>query len=275
MPSRPQGDAGERLTGPGAPPRRVSYTRAGWAALAVVAVLLVGLIATLVGLIEDQRRTSRTQRAVAERQLHLLAPLIKTAQPALDAADAQLPRTAATLRRVDRLTRELTPLAQALRTQEAPTAIRDAGNLSRGLLSADAPAAIQDAGRLSRGLLSADAPRLLQRLGATATEVSDTLAVLSGDSRLRRTLVGTLRLLRETRTHDLVSRLAAAAVLAPRVDAKLGRSLAVQTQTLQILKTSLGVQLELMRRVQNLDRKFGGSAPAPAPAPTTPVLPAP
>src|ERR1700710_1415094 len=93
-------------------PGSVQITLPRWAGLATAAFALgmIGLLATQIVLLEDQRRTVRTQRAIAQRQIRQAPPVLKAVRPLVrDARDAQ-PFLRQAGGRLDRLTRNATPL---------------------------------------------------------------------------------------------------------------------------------------------------------------------
>jgi hypothetical protein len=118
------------------PPARVSFPRGVWVAIAVVMLGQLAGILLQLGVVSDQRRLARDQKAIADRTLDELRPLIYETRDAL-------PRARRTGRRVDALTREATPLTSDLRAADLPGVTRAVGALSRSLVEADSAASVR------------------------------------------------------------------------------------------------------------------------------------
>lgn len=147
-------------------PARMSFTRPAWAALAVLGLLLLGLLATQIALLEDQRTTVDRQLAVAVRQLETVEPVADDARPYLRESRAALPAGR-------RLVREATPLVQELRNARASEQLQAAGALARTLLEADI-------GTTTRQIDRADLPRLSARLTDTLDDLGRSRAIAKG-----------------------------------------------------------------------------------------------
>jgi hypothetical protein len=209
--------------------------RAGLVAAGLLGLVMAGLLATNVVLIASQLDVVRDQRRVADRQEARLRPLLDATAPLVEDTRRTLPRARGTARRVDRLTRAATPLAEEVRRTALVPATRRAATLTadlvRALRAAEASGAIRDAGAAARTLL--------------------------GRHRLQRTLSGALRLMRAVEREQLVPRAARAARVAPSLDRLLRLLVGSQQQSLGILQQSLAVQQSAERHAASLDRKIG------------------
>jgi hypothetical protein len=224
-------------------PGSVQVTLPRWAGIAAAAFALgmIALLATQIVLLEDQRRTVRTQRAIAQRQIREALPVLEAVRPLLGGARAAQPALRETGGRIDRLTRAATPLVTDLRAARAGDAARATIALANDLLGADV-------GRATASV---------ERIAAVTDDLGPAL--------------------RELRDRDLLRRAAVAADTVPKLDPTLRESLRIQRQTLRIqretlavLQQSLAIQRGTEQHAESLDRKTGGTAPptaAPAPLP--------
>jgi hypothetical protein len=253
------------------PPARVSFSRPVWAAMALFAVLMIAILATLVILIEDQRTTTDRQLAATAKQADAAVPLIREARPLVRETIAALPRTQQLTRRALTLTRAATPLVQDFSDARAPEQLQAAGALARTLLAADV-------GAMTRAVARADLPALAGRL----TTVADQLL---RQDRLQRLLVRSTAVLGEVRARDLVAKSGRAADTVPEIAATLRESLAVQRETLQHTRELAAIGRETLaivrdarditrdardltrtaaRAAESLDRKTGPSLAGPS-----------
>lgn len=218
-------------------PARVTFPRGAWLALSIFGVLMLGSLLTQLALIEDQRRTVRTQRAIAERQAREALPLLRALRPLAGDARTAVPGVKRLGGRVERLTRQATPLVADLRSADAGEVVRGLGTLTGAMLDADLP--------------------------ATTLAVRDMTAELARQDRLQRLLVRGVDVLGQVRATDLIRRSARAADVVPRT---LRRSLSVQHETLELqrqalaaIRETLEVARETERHAESLDRKTGGT----------------
>jgi hypothetical protein len=239
---------------------RVALPRAAWVLAALFGVAMVGLLATQVVLIEDQRRTVRTQREIAERQSRQALPLLEALRPLVDDVHGSLPEARVTGRRAGRLARDASALVADVRSAEPASALRATVALAGTLLRADVGSTLEGTGELARRLLADD----------LAGDVSAVASELGHRRRLRRLLRGSLSLLREMDRRDTLAKGERAAEATLRVERMTRRVLATQVRALEILEESLTIQRETERHAESLDRKTGPSPPAAAPAPVVP-----
>jgi hypothetical protein len=218
-------------------PARVSFPRGVWVVLAVVGLLQVGGILTQLVVVEDQRRIVDDQREIAERQRRDSEPLVDQAKPLVRAALEGLPETRRLARRLGRLARETTPVAEELGSAPLASAIRGGTELVFRMLAADAPGALRAARAVSGELLHRQ--------------------------RLRRLLRESLAMLAEVRHERLVAKAGRAAQLAPQMLEVQRRILRIQTHALDRLDEALAVARETERHAESIDRKTGGELPAP------------
>jgi hypothetical protein len=233
-------------------PARISFTRPAWAALTVLGLLLLGLLATQIVLLEDQRTTVDRQLAVAVRQIKAVEPVTEEARPFLRESRAALPASR-------RLVTSATPLVRDLRRARADEQLEAAGALARTLLGADV-------GTATRHLRRADLPRL-------ATTLQQVGGELLTQDRLRRTLVRTAAVLGEVQRLHTVEKATRAAETVPRIERVLLESLAVQRETLAQTRETralvvglrdIGLETRELTRTaagaaRSLDRKTGPS----------------
>jgi hypothetical protein len=214
-------------------PGSVQITLPRWAGIAIAAFALgmIGLLATQIVLLEDQRRTVRTQRAIAQRQIRQALPVLKAVRPLVRDARAARPFLRQAGGRLDRLTRNATPLVTDLRVARAGDAVRAAITVANDLLDADV-------GRATASVA---------RIAAATDQLSPAL--------------------RELRDRGLLGRAAVVADTVPKLDGTLRESLRVQRQTLAILQQSLAIQRRTEQHAASLDRKTGGKSPPPTPVP--------
>ena len=190
------------------------------------------LLVSQVVLLEDQRRTVRSQLAIAERQSRQALPLLEAVRPLVSDVRAAQPLLRQAGRRLDRLTSSATPLVNDLRAARAGDAARATITLADDLLDADVGRATASVGRIA----------------AVTAELGPAL--------------------RELRDRDLLRRATVAADTVPRLDGTLRESLRIQRDTLAILQQSLVIQRRTEQHAASLDRKTGGTTPtAPAPVP--------
>ena len=222
-------------------PRTVQITVPRWAGVAVAffGIAMIGLLATQIVLLEDQRETVNTQRAIAQRQIHEALPVLEGAQPLVRDLRSAQPWLQAAGLRLDGLSRQATPLVTELRAARA-------GDAARATIA------------LADDLLHAHIGRATQSVVRIASVTDD--------------LRGALQ---ETRDRDLLRRAAVAADAVPKIKRmqrealRLQRAtLAIQRQSHAILQESLTIQRSTAEHAESLDRKTGGPAPAaPAPLP--------
>jgi hypothetical protein len=129
-------------------PTRVSFPRGIWVAVAVVMLGQLAGILIQLGVVSDQRKLARQQKAIAEQTLRELQPLAYDTRPLARETRHALPRILRTGRRVDALTREATPLTADLRAADLPGITRALGALARSLVEADSAASIREARQL-------------------------------------------------------------------------------------------------------------------------------
>jgi hypothetical protein len=211
-------------------PTRVSFPPAAWAAMAIVALLLVGGIFLQLALLRDQRSLARKQKLIAAQTLRELRPLVYDTRPLAREARRSLPAARRTGHRVDALTREATPLTADLRAADLPGVTRALGALARSLVEADSAASLRD----------------LRRLVA---EMSDTSLVprVSHAAALA------------PRQYEIQRRTL-------RVQTQ---AISLQRQQLEIARQTLAIARATLTHAESLDRKTGGPAAAPA-VPTVP-----
>ena len=239
-------------------PARVSFTRAGWAALTLVAVLLIALLGTQLALIEDQRSTTDRQLAATARQADAAVPLIEKATPLVEQSVKQLPQTREVARRTISLARTTEPLVEELTAARAPEQLQAAGALARRLLAADLPGA-------TRTLMRADLPKATARLARLTSDVSRLTSVILEQDRLQRLLVRSTSVLGEIRRRDLIAKSATAAETVPDIErllqashAILRQSLVVQSETRSLTAETLATTREtrdLTRETRDLTRE--------------------
>ncbi|HEX8122665.1 MAG TPA: hypothetical protein VF549_15510 [Solirubrobacteraceae bacterium] len=258
--------------------RRVSLPTHVYVIAAIFGVLMLGLLAVQLIMINDQRTTTDEQLAIQARQSARAIPLLDDTRTFVDEVSAALPGA----KRIGEQARELgqdtstlldaaKPLVDDLADAQIDQNLRAAGALAATLLDADVGDATRAGRALAAELLRADLPRLAQYLEAAASE-------LLYKNRLRRLLVRGSLVLGEMRQRAFVPKVARAAELAPPQFRVLQRSLAVQEQTLAIQKEALAaiqetlaVAKEAERHAESLDNKTGGSAASPTgtvPVPT-------
>jgi hypothetical protein len=222
-------------------PRTVQITVPRWAGVAVAffGIAMLALLATQIVLLEDQRETVNTQRAIAQRQIHEALPVLEGAQPLVRDVRSAQPWLRAAGLRLDGLARATAPLVTDLRAARAGDAARATIALADNLLHADL-------GRATRSVVR--------------------IAGVTDDLRAA---------LRETRDRDLLRRAAVAADSVPEIERMQREALRLQRETVAIqrrshaiLRQSLAIQRTTAQHAASLDRKTGGPAPAvPAPLP--------
>ena len=216
-------------------PVRITLPRGPAIAAAAFGLAMIGLLATQIVLLEDQRQTVNTQRAIAQRQIREALPVLEGVQPLVRDARAAQPWLRRAGGRLDRLTRDATPLVAELRAARLGDATQAVVALADDLLSADV-------GRATRSVT---------RIAAVTDELSSAL--------------------RETRDRDLLRRAAVASDAVPEIARMTRDALRLQRRSYAILRQSLAIQRSTEQHAASLDRKTGGTAPAPVPAP--PPLP--
>ena len=224
---------------PAPAPTRVSFPRAAWAALGLVALLLVGGIFTQLAVVEDQRRINKEQRGLIERQVRETLPLIQDSRPLVRETLEGLPQTRRTARRLAGLAAEATPLVEDLDDAGLDSSVRAGRALAETLLGADVGATVRATRDLSVDLIGSDAGQTLNAVSVLVSQALDA---------------------------DLVGRSARAADLAPRLlriqrrtFAIQQRALAIQERTLATATETLAVAREAEKHAESLDRKLGGS----------------
>jgi len=181
-------------------PGSVQITLPRWAGVAVAffAIGMLGLLVTQIVLLEDQRETVRTQRAIAERQSREALPVLEDVQPLLRDARAAQPWMRQAGGRLDLLTRNAAPLVTDLRAARAGDAARAAIALADDLLAADI----------------GQATRSVTRIAGVTGELQAAL--------------------RETRERDLLRRAATAADAVPELLRLQRQTLGILQQSLEI-----------------------------------------
>jgi hypothetical protein len=192
-------------------PARASLPRRTWIALALAGLVVLGLLSTQVVLLTQQLSAIERQKHIAEAARDDSRPLVRRTREAL-------PETLDTVARVDRLTRELTPLARDLRDAGAPEAARVVQRLAATLTQAEIGTRLEEVAdateagaRLARRSLEADL------VGHGVRAADDTAELVSLTRRLLATQVEALEVARGT-----LDQARGARVAAESVDRKLG-----------------------------------------------------
>jgi hypothetical protein len=215
-----------------AEPRRVSFPRGVWVAVAVFGLLTLGGILAQLVTVNKQLDTNKDQRALIRRQVREALPLVDSATPLVRRTLENLPETERTGRRVERLAAAATPLVHELRRAGLDSSARAVQELAATLLRADAGAAATAARDLALDLLRIGP-------GETIARTSESAALLPDVLKAQR------RALAVQRRSFAVQR----------------RSFAVQRETLAIAQQLLAVAVETEKHADSLDRKLGGPAP--------------
>jgi hypothetical protein len=118
-------------------PGSVQITLPRWAGVAVAlfAIGMLGLLVTQIVLLEDQRATVRSQRAILKAQSRQASPVLEDVQPLLRDALAAQSWLRQAGGRLDRLTRNTVPLVTDLRAARAGDAARATISLADDLRS--------------------------------------------------------------------------------------------------------------------------------------------
>lgn len=238
-------------------PIRVTLPRAAWALIIAFGVVQVGMLVLQASLQEDQRRTVRTQRAIAERQAQLAFPLLEELRPLATGARDGLPKAGRLVDSATRATREAVPLIEQVKDAQLDRNLPAAGALAATLLDADVGGATRATRVLAENLLAADVPRMTREFGDIAFE-------LQTQRRLRRLLVRSVSVLGDVRERRLVEKAATAAELTPGLARATTELLRIQRETLPILKETLAVAREAEKHAESLDNKTGGPAATPS-----------
>ena len=225
----PQGDA----------PRRVSFPRGVWAAVAAFGLLMLGGILGQLALVNRQLDTNKEQRALIARQVHAALPLVNSARPLVRETLENLPRTERASRRVERLTAAATPLVDELRRAGLGSSARAVQALVATLLRADVGGSAIAARELAADLLRIGPGETLARTSRSAALLPHLLRVQRTTLDVQRTTLGVQR----------------------RSFTVQRQSLETQRETLAIARQLLTVALETERHAESLDRKLGGTTP--------------
>jgi hypothetical protein len=124
---------------------RVSFPRAVWVAIGLLFTVQLGMLAFQAMLMEDQRRTVRTQRGIAERQAELAFPLLEDLAPLAGDTRAGLPHARRLVDRATRAAEGAAPLLDDLRAAELGRTLPAVGALAESLLGADVARAVRTA----------------------------------------------------------------------------------------------------------------------------------
>ena len=237
-------------------PVTVTLPRAAWILLIAFGLVQVAMLVVQASLQEDQRRTVRTQRAIAERQAQLAFPLLEELRPLATGARDGLPRASRLVDSATKATREAVPLIEQVKDAQLDRNLPAAGALAATLLDADVGSATRATRVLAENLVAADVPRMTR-------EVSDVVFELQTQRRLRRLLVRSVAVLGEVRERDLIEKAATAAEVTPDLAKATAELLRIQRETLPILKETLAVAREAEKHAESLDTKTGGPAATP------------
>jgi hypothetical protein len=235
-------------------PTRVSLPRHVYVLAALFAVLMLGLLAFQLVMINDQRTTTDEQLAIQARQSARAIPVLDRTRPLIDQVNDALPETQRLGRDLQALTREARPLVEELDDAQVDENLRAAGALAATLIDADVGDATRAGRALAAELLRADLPLTTQYVNALASEFLH-------KHRLRRLLVRSLRLAPTLQR------------VVPQQAALLEESLAVQRELLEVGRRTLEVAREAERHAESLDNKTGGSGTTTAPPPTEGPVP--
>ncbi len=215
-----------------AEPRRVSFPRGVWVAVAVFGVLMLGAILAQLATVNKQLDTNEDQRALTRRQVREALPLLDSATPLVRRTLENLPEAQRASRRVERLSVAAAPLVQELRRAGLDSSARAVQALAAMLLRSDVGTAATAGRELARDLLRIGPGETLARTSQSAALIPELLGVQ------RRTLA-----------------------IQQRSFAIQRRSVAVQQETLAIARQLLAVAVETEKHAESLDRKVGGAAP--------------
>jgi hypothetical protein len=235
---------------------RVSLPTHVYVLAGAFALIMLGLLAAQLIMINDQRTTTDEQLAIQARQSARAIPLLDSTKPLIERVEDALPETKRLGEQAQQLAKEARPVIDELDDAQIDENLRAAGALAASLLDADVGDATRAGRTLAAELLRADLPRMAQYVDAAASE-------MLYKNRLRRLLVRGTLVLGDMRQRAFVAKTTRAAELAPDQFRVLRRSLAVQEETLAIIEETLAVAKEAERHAESLDNKTGGSAASP------------